>query len=185
MPTTKNNTTLKNVNWNSDKVKKCILDGVLVFSAGALIRYLVDIGVIHEEEIDSGADACTAYVTFIPTKDDYEFVGWREDDGANATVLDEKLVDSDPFDLYAVFRKPITVTCYNNSTTPETLTNYIYANQENGTPPRFRLLQATKSGWTNRGWSKSTEANGSMDVDRKSTRLNSSHTCRSRMPSSA
>lgn len=162
MPTTKNGTSLKNITYNSNKVKKWYHDGVLVFSAGALITYNVDTGSVYSEEIDSGADALTAYKTFTPTKSGWTLAGWRNDTSASSSILSSKIVDADPFTIYAVFKKVVTVTYYNNSTTASSTSQDRYYNNGNSTTPSFTLTQASKSGWTAIGWSTSTSAEGSI-----------------------
>ena len=73
-----NNTTLKNVRHNGQKVKKCEHNGTKVYSAGNVLLNS------SEEEIDSEASCLTPktvdYINHFPG---WTFVGWREDNTAS------------------------------------------------------------------------------------------------------
>lgn len=99
---------------NGQKLKKAFYNGVTkLWSAGALVTYKVDTADVHTEEVDS-EESCLEPKTFVPSKDDWNFHGWREDAVASGDVLPEKIMDDDPITLYAVFKKPIALTYHGN-----------------------------------------------------------------------
>lgn len=147
-----NNIALKAMTYNGSSVKKWYHDGVLVFSAGALVTYYID-GEENKktEEISSGSSALEP-TTFVPEKDGWTFYGWREDTTASGDVLTE-VVGSEPITLYAVFSKDVTLTTIANGKT-STSTQQIYYNNGNTADPAFTVSDPTKSGTTFVGWSK-------------------------------
>lgn len=146
------------------KVKKAYLGNRLVYSAGNVVTYKIDTNVTYTEEMDEG-ESCLSAKTFTPTKSGWEFVGWRTDSTASGSVLSSKVMGDNPITLYAVFRQTITVTYYNNSTTKSTTNGYRYYNNSNIVNPTFTLTQASRSGWTVRGWSTSTAGNGAISYN--------------------
>lgn len=152
---------LKRIYAGNIKIKQGYVGAQKVYSSGNIVTYKVDSSVTYAEEVDSDA-TCLAPSTFTPAKSGYTFVGWREDSTAGGTVLTEKTMGDDPITLYAVFRKTITLTLYNGSTTATKKTGYQYYNNGNIVNPVFTVAQAALSGWTARGWSKATTGNGSI-----------------------
>lgn len=165
---TYNGTTIKHMTYNGQKVKKWNHNGVRVFTAGSTVTYYVDSGTSYTEEVDSEA-SCLSPKTFTPTKSGWTFVGWREDKTASSSVLSSKVMGDSPIVLYAVFKKAVTVTYYNNSTTASSTSGYRYYNNGNIVNPSFTLTQASKSGWTARGWSTSTAGNGGISYNNGAT----------------
>lgn len=161
MPVTVNGTTLKKMTFNGAKVKKWNHNGTRVFTAGSTVTYWVDTNTSYMEEVDSEA-SCLSPKTFTPSKSGWTFVGWREDKTASGNVLSSKVMADSPITLYAVFRATITVTYYNNSTSASTATGYRYYNNANVLDPSFTLTQASKSGWSARGWSTSNSGNAGI-----------------------
>ena len=158
---TYNGTTIKHMTYNGQKVKKWNHNGVRVFTAGSTVTYYVDSGTSYTEEVDSEA-SCLSPKTFTPTKSGWTFVGWREDTTASSSVLSSKVMGDSPIVLYAVFKKAVTVTYYNNSTTASSTSGYRYYNNGNIVNPSFTLTQASKSGWSAVGWSTSNAGNGGI-----------------------
>lgn len=156
-----NNTTLKKMTYNGQKVKKWYHNGVRVYAAGSTVTYHVDTATTYTEEVDSEA-TCLAPKTFTPSKSGWTFVGWREDTTASASVLTSKVMGDTPINLYAVFSQNVTVTYYNNSTTASSTSGTRYYNNNNVANPSFKLAQASKSGWSARGWSTGTAGNSSI-----------------------
>lgn len=156
-----NGTTLKKMSYNGEKVKKWYHDDVKVYSAGGVVTYYVDDGVIYQEEVDSEA-SCLSPKTFTPSKSGWSFVGWREDKTANGSVLSSKVMGDTPITLYAVFSADVTVTYYNNSTTASKDAKKKYYNNGNTANPTFKLAQAGVSGWSARGWSTGTAGNSGV-----------------------
>lgn len=154
---------IKKVNYNGNTVKKIYLNNNLVFSAGAVVTYKVDSNTTYTEEIESDTSALSPK-TFTPSKSGYSFLGWRKDSTASSSVLSSCVVtDPDPFTLYAVFRKQITVTYYNSlSTSASSTSQYEYYNNGNHAYPTFALTMGGVSGWSARGWS--TSNSGSADI---------------------
>lgn len=144
------------------KMRAGYIGATRVYSAGGnIVTYCVDSGVTYQEEVDEGA-SCLSPKTFTPSKSGWEFVGWRSDAVANGSVLSSKVMDDGIVTLYAVFRKAVTVTYYNNSTTASSTSGYRYYNNSNVANPNFTLTQAASSGWTARGWSTSNSGNAGI-----------------------
>jgi len=82
--------------------------------------------------------------SFSSTKEDYLFVGWREDNTASSEVLTEKTIATENVDLYAVFKQTITLSYDANggSTTPENQTADKYYNNGNTQDATFTLATA-------------------------------------------
>lgn len=143
------------------KVSKAYLGSTKIYSSGNIVTYHVDTGITYQEEIDEG-ESCLSHKTFTPSKGGWDFIGWREDSTASGSVLSVKIMDDDPVTLYAVFRQTVTVTYYNNSTSDSKTSGYRYYNNGAVTNPSFTLSQASRSGWTARGWSTSNAGNGGI-----------------------
>ena len=107
------NTTIKKMNYDGQKVKKWYHDGVRVFTAGNVVTYHVNSSTSYQEEVDSEA-SCLSPTTFTPELSGYTFVGWREDAVASGEVLSEKIMGDEPISLYAVFKKTFTLSFANN-----------------------------------------------------------------------
>ena len=107
------NTTIKKMNYNGQKVKKWYHDSVRVFTAGNVVTYYVNSSTSYQEEVDSEA-SCLSPTTFTPELSGYTFVGWREDTVASGEVLSEKIMGDEPISLYAVFKKTFTLSFANN-----------------------------------------------------------------------
>lgn len=141
--------------------KKAYVDGVQTYSAGNPVTYYVDSSTIYTEEVEFET-SCLSPKTFTPTKTGWTFVGWREDKTASGTVLTSKVMGDSPIVLYAVFSQNITVTYYNGSTTASSTKGTKYYNNGNAVNPSFTLAQASKSGWSVRGWSTGTAGNSGI-----------------------
>ncbi|MCD7819932.1 MAG: InlB B-repeat-containing protein [Lachnospiraceae bacterium] len=152
---------LKNFYIGSSKVKKMYLGSELVYSAGGVVTYYVDVGITYTEEVESDA-TCLSPTTFTPTKSGYTFVGWRKDNTASSDVLDEKTMADESVSLYAVFEKAITLTYYNGSASASAESGTIYYNNGNAVNPTFTLTPATVSGFTFSGWCTSSSATASV-----------------------
>lgn len=153
----------RKLNIGNQKVKKAYKGADPVYSAGSSVTYHTDNGITYQEELNEG-ESCLSPKTFTPAKSGWTFVGWRRDTAAPAAGSVESSVSmgSSPITLYAVFRKLITVTYYNNSTSAGSTSGYQYYNNGNVANPSFTLTQAVISGWTARGWSTSTGASGGI-----------------------
>lgn len=143
------------------KIKKAYLGKEKIYSSGNIVTYVVDSGVTYLEEVDEGANVL-APKSFVPKKSGWDFVGWRLDTAANGDVLNSKVMGDEPIKLYAVFKQTVTLTYYNNSTSKLTSNGTKYYNNGNMRNPTFTLSQASKSGWTARGWATSTAGNASV-----------------------
>ena len=155
------NQKLKKLYIGNQAVRKAYLGNQLVYSAGNIVTYHVDAGVRYQEEVGEG-ESCLSPKTFTPQKAGWAFVGWRTDATASGDVLAGKVMGDNPVTLYAVFTHPVTVTYYNGSASASAQMKNRYWNNGNDTPPSFTLTQAAKSGWSARGWSTSTAANGGI-----------------------
>ncbi len=142
------------------KMRKGYIGATRVYSAGNMVTYHVDSGVTYQEEVDDGA-TCLSPKTFTPAKSGWEFVGWRINANAINDVYTNKVMGDNPITLYAVFRKLVTVTYYDNSTSASSTSGYRYYNNGNVVNPSFTLTQASSS-WTPRGWSTSNQGNAGI-----------------------
>lgn len=142
------------------KIRKQYCQNNKIYSSGNFVYYNVD-GKVYSEEFDEGLSVLNPS-SFVPTKTGWEFVGWRSDTVASASVISSLVMGDNEITLYAVFRQTVVVTYYNDSTTPKTDTKYRYYNSGNVVNPTFKLSQASKSGWTARGWSTGTNANSDI-----------------------
>lgn len=116
------------------------------------ITYHIDDGNAVTESITEGEDI-SSYLA--EEKDTYNFIGWSTTPNASVEdIIDDGTVASQDIDLYAVFGKNVTLTYYDNSTTPNTKSNLIYYNNGNIEYPKYTMTQkASTSGMTERGWS--------------------------------
>lgn len=122
-----NNTVVKKMNFNGQKVKKWYHNGVKVFSSGNIVTYNVDTGTSYQEEVDSEATVLSPK-TFTPTKSGWTFVGWRTDKTASSSVIQSMTMGDDPITLYAVFKRTLTATFSGNGATSGSV-SAIYATQ--------------------------------------------------------
>lgn len=135
-----------------------------IYSAGNIVTYHITDTISYMEEIEEGASVL-APSSFSPVGlvgAAWAFLGWRTDKTASSSVLTDKAMGDNPIDLYAVYRLAVTVTYYNNSTSASKTTGYRHYNNGNYANPSFKLTQASRSGWTARGWSTGTAGNSSI-----------------------
>lgn len=131
--TTVNNVAVKKASLDDVKCKKIYLDDVKVFSSGNVVTYYVNINDIHQEEVD-GDDTVLKPKTFTPAISGWQFVGWREDKAANASVLTSKTMGEDPISLYAVFKRSLSLSYESNyATGGSTATQWVTQYYNNGT----------------------------------------------------
>ncbi len=144
--------------FDNQPLREIQYNGTVVWRAGANITYIIDDGVSETHFVPYGQTTLAA----IGSKAGYEFVGWQPDATASGDVLTEDLCTGDEKTLYAVFRKAVTVSYYNGSSTKQTSVKYIYYNNGNTSNPEFTISQASLSGWTARGWSTGQAANAGV-----------------------
>lgn len=87
---------------------KISIGNEIVYSAGNTVTYYVDTNVVYQEEVDAD-ETVLSPKTFTPTKEGWEFVGWRKDTVASGDVLSSLTMDNDPITLYAVYQQGITL----------------------------------------------------------------------------
>lgn len=143
------------------KMREGYIGAARVYSTGNIVTYHVDTEITYQEEVDEGA-SCLSPKTFTPAKTGWEFVGWRQDTTATASVEASIPMPDAPVTLYAVFKQEVTITCYDGSTAAGGVSGYRYHNNGNILNPIFVLPQTALSGWIARGWSTDTAANGSI-----------------------
>lgn len=132
-----------------------------VWTASRTVTYCVDQNITYREEVRNG-QSCLSPSTFVPTMEGWTFVGWRSDNTATSSVYSECVMGNSAITLYAVFMRNVVITYYNNSTSAATISKPFYYNNGNINNPTFTLTQATKSGWTARGWSTSNYSEASV-----------------------
>lgn len=152
----------------NSKIKKIYIGSTKLYSSGNIVTYNVDSSLSYTEEVDD-EKTCLSPTTFTPSKSGYTFVGWREDNTANSSVLSEKVMGDNPITLYAVFKKDIVITLYNNSSSPTYQTKQQYYNNGNIVNPSFTLTQNSASGWTALGWCTSNGATASVALNNGAT----------------
>lgn len=143
------------------KISKMYCQNEKIYSSGNNVDYHLSNIVYYTEEFEDGEDVLTPK-TFTPSRPGWIFQGWRETIEAISTVLTSKIMGDDPITLYGVFKKLITLKVYNNSTTATEETGYIYYNNANVQNPKFTVVPAEKSSWDFLGWTKDTNAHGSV-----------------------
>ena len=112
------NTTIKKMNYNGQKVKKWYHDGVKVFTAGNVVTYYFNPSDYAQEEVDSEASVLTPKtVNYLNHFSGWTFVGWREDKTASSSVLSSKVMGDEPITLYAVYKKTLTASFNGNGAT--------------------------------------------------------------------
>lgn len=139
-----------------------------VWDSGSSVIYVVDTNVSYSEEVTNG-DSVLTPTSFTPSKNGYAFVGWRTDKTASADVLTSKVMGTEPVTLYAVFKRTLTLTYYDGSTTKATKTGTQYYNNGNTSNPSFTMSQKSVTNWTARGWSTSADAKASINYNDGST----------------
>ena len=149
----------------STKIKSMYYGNIKVYPNAGMVTYYVDTNKVYQEEVDIEESTLNP-ITFTPSKSGYTFIGWREDMSASSLVLSNKVMDEDgnSQNLYAVFRKTVTVTKYNGSTSATTESKYQYYNNGNIVNPSFTLIQNGVSGWSALGWCSLTSATASVVV---------------------
>ncbi|MDE6924896.1 MAG: InlB B-repeat-containing protein [Acetatifactor sp.] len=135
----------------SGKVKKGYVGNTLVYSAGNIVTYHIDLNTSYKEELDSGISCLSP--TTVPSKPGWTFVGWREDSSASGNVLSGKIMGDDPIDLYAVFSQDIVLTTGMNNTIYSQQTLPKYYNNGNISNPVFNVLNPSPAGAAFMGWS--------------------------------
>lgn len=157
------NTTLSIIKYNDTELDKVVYNKTTVYQR-IVVNYYCENSVYKSVKVVSGT-AISLSSSNAASKSGYTFVGWRLDKTASSSVQSSITADTSTINLYAVYRKSITVTYYNNSTSASSTSGYQYYNNGNITNPSFKLTQASRSGWTARGWSTSTAANGAISYN--------------------
>ena len=134
---------------------------VELWASGSTVLYCVDTNENYAESVSNGA-SCLNPTKFVPEKSGWTFVGWREDGAASSDVLTSKVMGTESITLYAVFKKKVTVTYYNDTKDKSSTIDYAYYNNGNVKKAAFSLHQSSKDGWNPIGWSESTEGNGTI-----------------------
>ena len=119
--------------------------------------YVVDTNESYSENVTVG-DSVLSPASFTPIKDGYTFVGWRMDKTPSEDILTDKVMSDEPITLYAVFKRTLTLTYYDNSTTEATKTGVQYYNNGSTANPSFNMIQSDKDGWSAIGWAIDTKA---------------------------
>jgi len=142
------------------QIKKKFFDGKNTFSSSHIVKYHVNVDDVHDIEVDDGGDAILWAPT--PAMSGWIFVGWREDEESNPSVLDHKSVEVDGLHLYAVFKKNITVTLQGGSS-EITNTGVRYHNNRNDESPVITLGTSTLTGWDIVGYRNDMTATSAVD----------------------
>ncbi|MBE5867996.1 MAG: hypothetical protein E7293_03435 [Lachnospiraceae bacterium] len=101
MATSTNQIVMKHMQFNGQKVKRWIHNGVLTYIAGSTVTYICN-GSAYTEEVDSGAD-CLSPKTFTPAMAGATFKGWSNSPDSTQ-ILTSLTMGDEPITLYAVFK---------------------------------------------------------------------------------
>lgn len=142
------------------QIKKKFFEGKNTFSSSHIVKYHVDVDDVRDIEVDDGGDAILWAPT--PAISGWIFVGWREDEEADPTVLDHKTVEVDGLHLYAVFKKNITITLQGGSSAI-TNTGVRYHNNSNDESPVITLGTSAITGWNIVGYRNDMTATSAVD----------------------
>ena len=136
--------------YDNQDVYEVQFAGETIWRAGSEVTYNLDVDnsqMIYYDYAKSIFEKAPS-----PQKEGWEFIGWSFSDEATPDkIITTYAADSTDFNMYAVFRKLITVTFYNNSATPTVLTDYAYYNNGNIDNPEFTLQPLQRDGWTLQG----------------------------------
>ena len=117
------------------------------------VTYYIDTNNIQKQSFIYGVSVLNP--SFTPTKDDYTFMGWKEDNLAGGNVITKKTMQNKEITLYAVFGKKVIVSYDANGgeSIPPVQTDYIYYNNGNELYPTFTLPEAiSRSGYNFKSW---------------------------------
>ena len=98
--------------------------------------------------------------------------GWSTTNAGNASITysnGSTFARTTNVTLYGLYQQTVTVTYYNNSTSASTTSGTRYWAPAGFIDPSFTLTQATKSGWTARGWSTSNVGNATVTYNNNTT----------------
>lgn len=100
--------------------------------------------------------------------------GWSTGTAGNAAVTYSSISNTEfsaSTTLYGLYTAAVVLTLYNNSTTASkiNLTRYFNSYNDTYTNPAYKVSQASRSGWTARGWSVSNAANPSINYSNGAT----------------
>lgn len=123
-----------------------------IWTSGIEVTYVVG-NDRYVEKVKKGTSVLNP-TSFTPTISEWNFVGWREDTTASASVLTNKIANNEPITLYAVFSQNVDLYTVANGTT-SVVTKQKYYNTGNNAYPTFTVTNPTKSGATFNGWSAS------------------------------
>lgn len=153
-----NNTALKNVSYNGQKVKKWYHNGAKVFSAGNVVTYYFNANDYAQEEIDSEASCLTPQtVNYINHFAGWTFVGWREDKTASSSVLSSKVMGDEPITLYAVYKRTLYLHAQSNGSV-QSYAGTQYYNNGYVANPTIYVSNPGRGGCVFRGWSGSSSS---------------------------
>lgn len=116
---------------------------------------------------NNGNTANPSFVMSQTTASGWTARGWATGTAGNASVAysnGANITISADTTIYGLYQQTITLSYYNNSTTKQTTTGTRYWNSGSNAyvNPTFTLSQASKSGWTARGWATGTAGNASV-----------------------
>jgi hypothetical protein len=131
---------IKKIYIGNNKIKKVYIGSSHVYSASHIVTYHINTNNIVQKEIDDDTDA----ISQAPTAElsGWTFVGWREDQAANPTVISSKNVLVDGIHLYAVFKQVVYLYYNGNGASGgsvATQSQFKYYNNSSAANPTFTV----------------------------------------------
>lgn len=158
-----NNTSATIVKYSNTELDKIIYNTTTVYQR-ITVNYYCENTIYKSIKVVTGNNVDLSSSN-AASKSGWTFLGWRLDKTASSSVQSSITAGTTDINLYAVYRQSITVTYYNNSTSASSTSKDRLYNNGNIANPSFTLAQASRSGWTARGWSTSTAANGAISYN--------------------
>lgn len=109
-------TKVKKLYMNESIVNRGYYNDTLVFSSSHVVTYHIDTNNIYTIELSDGEE-CFEHLPTVTIPSGWTFVGWAESNDAGDNVITSKTCDDDGINLYAVYKKLVTLSYDGNGST--------------------------------------------------------------------